>query len=107
MHTFYEAVGLMISAQSEHTAQEHLIEKYMSLPNQVWDSIITQATQVCDKGFSSSVVLRNKSSFGPLAVQNIAVAMQCAPRHISYLKEICMIFPVSTCIVCLSRMWKC
>ena len=37
----------MISAQTDQTAQEHLIEKYMSLPNQVWDSIITQATQVC------------------------------------------------------------
>ena len=36
----------MISAQTDQTAQEHLIEKYMSLPNQVWDSIITQATQV-------------------------------------------------------------
>ena len=46
VHTFYEAVGLMIGAQGDQTAQEHLIQKYMSLPNQVWDSIITQATQV-------------------------------------------------------------
>ena len=45
VHTFYEAVGLMISAQTDHTAQENLIEKYMSLPNQVWDGIINQATQ--------------------------------------------------------------
>lgn len=45
VHTFYEAVGLMISAQADHGAQEALIEKYMTLPNQVWDSIITQATQ--------------------------------------------------------------
>ena len=45
VHTFYEAVGLMISAQTETATQERLIEKYMQLPNQVWDNIITQATQ--------------------------------------------------------------
>ena len=45
VHTFYEAVGMMISAQNDSSAQEHLIEKYMTLPNQVWDSIINQATQ--------------------------------------------------------------
>jgi len=48
VHTFYEAVGLMISAQTETSTQERLIEKYMQLPNQVWDSIITQATQNVD-----------------------------------------------------------
>lgn len=36
---------MMISAQQDPVAQEHLIEKYMQLPNQVWDSIINQATQ--------------------------------------------------------------
>ena len=37
---------MMIAAQnSDQVAQEHLIEKYMSLPNLVWDSIINQATQ--------------------------------------------------------------
>lgn len=46
MHTFYEAVGYMIGAQTDQTVQEHLIEKYMLLPNQVWDSIIQQATKV-------------------------------------------------------------
>ncbi|ESP02273.1 hypothetical protein LOTGIDRAFT_224905 [Lottia gigantea] len=45
VHTFYEAVGLMISAQTEQAAREHLIERYMLLPNQVWDGIINQATQ--------------------------------------------------------------
>lgn len=34
----------MISAQSDQTVQELLIEKYMSLPNQVWDDIIAQAS---------------------------------------------------------------
>lgn len=47
VHTFYEAVGYMIGAQTDQAVQEHLIEKYMLLPNQVWDSIIQQATKVC------------------------------------------------------------
>lgn len=46
VHTFYEAVGYMIGAQTDQGVQEHLIEKYMLLPNQVWDSIIQQATKV-------------------------------------------------------------
>ncbi|CAI9730357.1 exportin-1-like isoform X1 [Octopus vulgaris] len=45
VHTFYEAVGLMISAQIDQVPQDHLIERYMLLPNQVWDGIINQATQ--------------------------------------------------------------
>lgn len=35
VHTFYEAVGYMISAQFDAATQEALIEKYMLLPNQV------------------------------------------------------------------------
>lgn len=38
----------MISAQTDTNVQEHLIEKYMMLPNQVWDSIIQQATKNVD-----------------------------------------------------------
>uniref|UniRef100_A0A0V0G423 Exportin-1 n=1 Tax=Triatoma dimidiata TaxID=72491 RepID=A0A0V0G423_TRIDM len=48
VHTFYEAVGCMISAQVDQVAQEALIEKYMSLPNQVWDDIISQASKNVD-----------------------------------------------------------
>ncbi|TNN60463.1 Exportin-1 [Liparis tanakae] len=48
VHTFYEAVGYMIAAQTDQTVQERLIEKYMLLPNQVWDSIIQQATKNVD-----------------------------------------------------------
>jgi exportin-1 len=49
VHTFYEAVGYMISAQADTVIQEQLIEKYMLLPNQVWDDIISQASKVCIK----------------------------------------------------------
>lgn len=39
----------MISAQTDQVVQEHLIEKYMMLPNQVWDEIINQASRVSYK----------------------------------------------------------
>ena len=46
VHTFYEAVGYMIFAQTDTVMQEELIERYMLLPNQVWDDIISQASKV-------------------------------------------------------------
>ena len=48
VHTFYEAVGYMISAQTDKTVQDHLIEKYMMLPNLAWDDIISQASRNVD-----------------------------------------------------------
>lgn len=48
IHTFYEAVGHMISAQVDSAAREALIEKYMMLPNQIWDDIISQASKNVD-----------------------------------------------------------
>ena len=43
VHTFYEACGFMISAQGQKSIQDRLIDNLMSLPNQAWDSIISQA----------------------------------------------------------------
>ncbi|XP_054715848.1 exportin-1-like [Uloborus diversus] len=48
VHTFYEAIGCMIAAHNDLTVQENLIEKYMSLPNEVWDARIQQATKSVD-----------------------------------------------------------
>ncbi|KAJ3269891.1 Karyopherin transporter [Terramyces sp. JEL0728] len=45
VHTFYEAVGYMISAQPNKSFQERLIVKYMELPNRAWDNLIQQAGQ--------------------------------------------------------------
>ncbi|KAM0806062.1 nuclear transport receptor [Usnea florida] len=45
VHTFYEACGHMISAQGQKSVQERLIAELMSLPNQAWDTIISQANQ--------------------------------------------------------------
>lgn len=43
VHTFYEAVGCMIAAQTDTMIQEQLIKKYMALPNHIWDEIVQQA----------------------------------------------------------------
>lgn len=48
VYTFYEAVGYMIAANCDQVAQDALIEKYMALPNQVWDEIIAQASRHVD-----------------------------------------------------------
>lgn len=48
VHTFYEAVGYMISAQVDDQAQKERIERYMLLPNRVWDDIISQASKNVD-----------------------------------------------------------
>ncbi|KAK0089721.1 hypothetical protein PV325_005868 [Microctonus aethiopoides] len=48
VHTFYEAVGYMISAQVDDLAQKERIERYMLLPNRVWDDIISQASKNVD-----------------------------------------------------------
>ncbi len=46
VHTFYEAVGMMIASQTDTVIEEKLIEKLFLLPNQVWDNIISQAALV-------------------------------------------------------------
>ncbi|KAG6897296.1 Exportin-1 [Termitomyces sp. T32_za158] len=48
VHTFYEAVGYMISAQPNKPQQEKLISKLMDLPNNAWDSLMAQAAQNMD-----------------------------------------------------------
>ncbi|XP_047132277.1 exportin-1 isoform X2 [Hydra vulgaris] len=45
VHTFYEAVGFMISSQTDQVVTDRLIEKCMFLPNQIWDGIIQSASK--------------------------------------------------------------
>ncbi|PPQ70082.1 hypothetical protein CVT26_013416 [Gymnopilus dilepis] len=48
VHTFYEAVGYMISTQLNKAQQDKLIAKLMELPNNAWDSLMAQAAQDMD-----------------------------------------------------------
>ena len=43
VHTFYEAVGCMIAAQTDDQILEQLIKKYMALPNAIWNDLVKQA----------------------------------------------------------------
>ncbi|KAJ7063298.1 CRM1 C terminal-domain-containing protein [Mycena amicta] len=45
VHTFYEAVGYIVSAQPNKQLQERLIASLMELPNNAWDSLMAQAAQ--------------------------------------------------------------
>ncbi|KAF7294937.1 Importin N-terminal domain-containing protein [Mycena indigotica] len=45
VHTFYQAVGTIISAQPNKQVQERLISGLMELPNNAWDSLMAQASQ--------------------------------------------------------------
>eukprot|EP00063_Salmo_salar_P066825 XP_014041660.1 PREDICTED: exportin-1-like [Salmo salar] len=71
VHTFYEAVGYMIGAQTDQAVQEHIIEKYMLLPNQVWDSIIQQATKVRHSCNNQSIHSCNNQSIHSCNNQSI------------------------------------
>lgn len=48
VHTFYEAVGYMISTQPNKAIQERLIDKLMTLPNEAWDTLMQQAQEGVD-----------------------------------------------------------
>jgi exportin-1 len=44
IHTFYEAIGEMISAANDPHTKESLIDKLMFLPNQTWAEIVKRAS---------------------------------------------------------------
>ncbi len=73
VHTFYEAVGLMISAQVDQIVQDLLIEKYMMLPNQVWDDIINSAAKVCLVNISACVWIFGNCIIPIIALQNVDI----------------------------------
>lgn len=45
VHTFYEACGIIVSAQTSKEARDKLLNDLMSLPNIAWSAIIQQAGQ--------------------------------------------------------------
>ena len=45
VHTFYEACGIIVSAEYNKTARDKLLSELMALPNMAWTAIIQQAGQ--------------------------------------------------------------
>ncbi|KAG0497089.1 hypothetical protein HPP92_001780 [Vanilla planifolia] len=48
IHTFYEAVGQMIQAESDPPRRDEYLKRLMDLPNQRWTEIIGQASRSVD-----------------------------------------------------------
>ncbi|KAF7731603.1 Karyopherin transporter [Apophysomyces ossiformis] len=84
IHTFYEAVGYMISAQSAKPAQERLMMNFMEMPNSAWYTIMTQAKQNVE-------VLNNPNEIKILAnvlKTNVAACSSVGPAFIIQLSNI-------------------
>lgn len=43
VHTFYEACGIIVSAQTSKDARDKLLSELMALPNMAWSAIVQQA----------------------------------------------------------------
>ena len=43
VHTFYEACGIIVSAQTSKDARDKLLGELMALPNMAWSAIVQQA----------------------------------------------------------------
>jgi exportin-1 len=85
IHTFYEAIGYMISSQPSKPIQERLIEKCMELPNRNWDALILQAGQNVD-------ILKNTETiklFAHILKTNVAT---CSSVGAPFLYQIGRIF---------------
>jgi len=85
VHTFYEAVGYTISAQPNKPQQEKLIAKLMELPNNAWDSLMSQASQNLD-------VLSNTDNIKILANILKTNVSACTSIGTFYLPQIGRIF---------------
>lgn len=57
VQVFYESVGTMISAEQDASKQQMLVSKYMDLPNQVWKSLIHNASINQQENLHSQQVL--------------------------------------------------
>ncbi|KAF5330960.1 hypothetical protein D9619_005998 [Psilocybe cf. subviscida] len=85
VHTFYEAVGYMISAQPNKPQQEKLIAELMDMPNNAWDSLMAQASQNMD-------VLSNQENIKILANVLKTNVSACTSIGSFYLPQLGRIF---------------
>ncbi|KAI9320987.1 nuclear export factor CRM1 [Dichotomocladium elegans] len=86
IHTFYEAVGYMISAQSNKPAQERLMANFMLLPNTAWNQIMAQVKEnvsVLDSPTEVKVL-------GNVIKTNVAACISVGPGYIFQLSNIYM-----------------
>ncbi|GAA5797538.1 nuclear export factor CRM1 [Helicostylum pulchrum] len=86
IHTFYEAIGYMVAAQTNPPAQERLMNKFMELPNSAWENMMNQAKQNTD-------CLNNPSEIKVLSnvlKTNVAACRSVGSAYIIQLSKIYM-----------------
>lgn len=84
IHTFYEAVGYMILAETDKTKQEQLLRMFMQMPNGAWDQVMDSCKQSTD-------VLNNASQVKVLShvlKTNVSACTSIGPGFISQLGRI-------------------
>ncbi|CAJ0566524.1 unnamed protein product, partial [Mesorhabditis spiculigera] len=84
VHVFYEAMGQIISAQTDQAVQEMLIEKLMRLPSTVWDEVIQHGSQNVQV-FREQDVLKNVLN---ILKTNVAACKSIGMPFVSHLSRI-------------------
>ncbi|KAI8801524.1 CRM1 C terminal-domain-containing protein [Cladochytrium replicatum] len=84
VHTFYEAIGHMVSAQPNKSAQERLVQKLMELPNQAWESTLGRAAQNPDELRSSATI----SLLSAVLKTNVAACASVGPAFFVQMRMI-------------------
>ncbi|KAF9584656.1 Karyopherin transporter, partial [Lunasporangiospora selenospora] len=84
IHTFYEAIGYMISAHPNRAAQERLIAKAMQTPNQYWDNIMQQANASLENLDNTE----NLKVLASVLKTNVAACGSIGPGYFSQLGRI-------------------
>jgi len=86
VHTFYEAVGVLVRAQPDTQAQQQELAALMALPNASWDTIIAGAAQQ-PAVLQDSDTLRSLSN---ILRTNLAVCRSTGPAFTPQLSRIYM-----------------
>lgn len=81
VHTFYEACGIIVSAQTQKEARNTLLGELMALPNMAWTSIIQSAAQDPQLLYSSDHV----KVIANIIKTNVAVCRALGPGFYSQL----------------------
>ncbi len=84
VHTFYEAVGCMISAQPNQAQQERLISRLMFAPNIAWSNLIEQAGKNVDVLSDPT----NVKLFSNILKTNVAACLSIGPGFSSQINQI-------------------
>lgn len=84
IHTFYEAIGYMIPAQTDSQERSRLIGIWMDLPNQMFDSILASIRQNADNIHSPE----NIKHLDNILKTNLSACRSCGAAFLSQISRI-------------------